>query len=231
MADKNIKKAKKGAKKGFYEVEAPMTSVKISLYGSAPEDFEGKIVTIDLTRNLRGKSFDLRMRVNNHEGKLKATPISLMLAGSYVRRSMRRGADYVEDSFDIKCRDGIVKVKPLLITRRKVSKSVRRMLRENTKKTLESFMKIRNVRELFSDIISNKTQKTLSSKLKKVYPLALCEIRVFEVKENAPFDEYAEGEESKLDEGIEFSEIETAEEIKEEKKEDEEDEEDKEDAE
>jgi ribosomal protein S3AE len=35
--------------------------------------------------------------------------------------------------------------------------------------------------ELFSDIMVGKIQKELSLKLKKIYPLALCEIRILEI--------------------------------------------------
>ena len=38
--------------------------------------------------------------------------------------------------------------------------------------------------ELFEEILSGKLQRELSIKLKKVYPLSLCEIRVLEVKES-----------------------------------------------
>ena len=180
---------KKGMKKGFYEVEAPITAMKISLYGGAPEEFDGKTVILDLTKVLRGKSFELRMRIRNDTGKLAATPISLKLAGSYIRRAMHRGIDYVEDSFESECRDAFVRIKPFLITRKNVSRSVRNALRETTKKQILSYIKIRSLKELFSDIMTNKLQKGMISKLKKIYPLAMCEIRTFEfIKEKKETD-------------------------------------------
>ena len=36
--------------------------------------------------------------------------------------------------------------------------------------------------EIFGDIIKNEVQKNLSLKLKKIYPLSLCEIRIFKVE-------------------------------------------------
>lgn len=168
-------------KKGFYEVEAPMTAQKIHLYGSSLEEFDGRVITLDLTRSLRGRSLELKMKVNLINGKLKATPIITTLVGSYIRRMMRRGADYVEDSFKIDCRDSISKIKPFLVTRNRVSRAVRNALRINAKKYIEGHVKIRTAKEIFSDIITGKLQKGMSVKLKKIYPLALCEIRIFEV--------------------------------------------------
>lgn len=187
-----VKQKSKGAKKSFYEVEAPMTAVKISLYGSSAEEFDGKVVTLDLTKSLRGKSLELRMKVKHDNGKLKAEPVSAKLTGSYIRANMRRGTDYVEDSFIVNCKDSIVSVKPFLIARRSVSRAVRRALREDTRKFLEGYSKIRTIKDLFSEIMANKIQRGMASRLKKIYPLAFCEIRTFEVLGNLNKEEEKE---------------------------------------
>ncbi len=176
-----IQKAKKGIKKDFFEVKAPLTATKILLYGGSAEDFNGKVVKLDLTRSLRGKSLELKFRVKTEGDKLEGVPIQTLLVGSYIRRMMRRGVDYVEDSFETECRDYVIKVKPFFITRRKVSRSVRKNLRETAKKFLIGHLKARNSEEIFGEIISNKLQRQLALKLKKIYPLALCEIRIFEI--------------------------------------------------
>ena len=80
-----------------------------------------------------------------------------------------------------------MKVKPFMLTRQKVSRAVRNALRETARKHLESRLKARNAQEIFSEIMSNRLQKELSLKLKKIYPLAFCVIRVLEiVKEKTP---------------------------------------------
>ena len=195
------KTVKRSMKKEFYDVEAPMTAMKISLYGGNPEEFDGKTIILDLTKSLRGRSFELRMRIKNDNGKLVAVPMNLRLAGSYIRRAMHRGIDYVEDSFNAECRDAIVRIKPFLITRKNVSRAVRKALRETANKYIISYIKIRSIKELFSDIMTNKLQKGIASKLKKIYPLAMSEIRVFEFlkektesKENEVVKETAESE-------------------------------------
>jgi|SRR3990172_3352596 len=182
MAEQTPTKAKKGAKKGFFEVRTPLTATKIQLYGSSADELVGKVVKLDLTRSLKGKNFELRLRtLKSSDGGLEAEPISLELAGSYIRRMMRLGIDYVEDSFVAEMRDGKGRFKPFMITRNKVSRSVRNELRNTAKKFVESYAKTRATREIFTDIITNKLQKELFIRLKKIYPLALCEIRVFEL--------------------------------------------------
>jgi len=97
MADKKTKKLEK---KSFFEVKVPMTSAKIYLYSSSTEALEGKTVNLDLTRSLRGKSLELKAKIKKEGEELVGEPVSIILAGSYVRRMMRKGADYVEDSFN-----------------------------------------------------------------------------------------------------------------------------------
>jgi ribosomal protein S3AE len=174
-------KAKKGVKKTFFEVRTPLTATKIQLYGTSAEELEGKVVKLDLTRSLKGKNFELSLKVVKNEGVLEAEPIGIELLGSYIRRMMRVGIDYVEDSFVAECRDGKARVKPFMITRNKVSRAVRRELRNTARKFVEGHMKTRDTREIFTDIITNKMQKELFIRLKKIYPLALCEIRIFEL--------------------------------------------------
>ena len=180
MAQKQTK-AKKGIKKEFFDVTAPLITTKISLYASEKEELVGKTIKLDLTKSLRGKSLILNLRIKNADNNLIGVPESIELAGSYIAKVMRKGVDYVEDSFDIECRDCFAKIKPFMLTRKRVSRAILNALRKESKEFLLSQLKIRNVHEIFSDIISNKLQKQLSLKLKKIYPLALCEIRIFNI--------------------------------------------------
>ena len=68
-----------------------------------------------------------------------------------------------------------------MITRNKVSRAVRKELKDTGRKFVESYIKTRDSKEVFEDILTNKIQKELFLKLKKIYPLALCEIRIFEL--------------------------------------------------
>jgi len=182
MAKEKIKR-KKGAKKKFFESIIPLTSTKVHLYGYSLEELENKIVKLDLTKNLRGKNLELRTKLKLENGKLNGELLTMKLIPSYIKKIMRRGTSYIEDSFKIDCRDAKLIIKPLMITRKRVSRAVRKTIRNNAKKHLEGKIKIRNTKELFSEIMSGKLQKELSQKIKKIYPLALCEIRHIEVIE------------------------------------------------
>ncbi len=171
----------KTQKKKFFEVRVPLTASKVFLYGSTIEQFNNNVIKIDLTKNLKGKSLELRAKISLENNELVGEPISLELIPSYIRRMMRKGSDYVEDSFILTCKDATLRVKPFMLTRKKVSRAVRNELRNTARKTLESFMTIRNANEIMSEIMTNKIQKELFIKLKKIYPLSLCEIRIVEI--------------------------------------------------
>lgn len=162
--------------KKITEIKVPLLDLIIEV----PEDevFDGKKIRLDLTRMLRGKSIEVTFKINAKENK--AEPEKLRLLQFYTRRLMRRGISYVEDSFPCKCKDALLRVKPFFITRKKVPRSIRNSLRNKARELIETSFKDKTLTEIFSLVLFNKLQKELASKLKKIYPLAVCEIRRIE---------------------------------------------------
>jgi len=169
-------------RKKFFEVDIPIIKKEMHILGYEIEDLNGKLVKYDLTRLLKGKGTIMQLEVNVKDNKATAIPISTKLMPYFLKRVVRKGTNYVEDSFSTKSKNENVKIKFLLVTRRKVSRAVRKALREKAKKELIDYVKNKDPETLFKDILDNKMQKTLSLKLKKIYPLSLCEIRVFIVE-------------------------------------------------
>lgn len=164
-------------KKKWFEVDIPLLKTKVKLIAYSIEELNKRTIKLDLTRQLRGKSIEAIIQVEADNEKAIGSVTRLNLLGFFIRRMMRANIDYVEDSFSCDCIDSVLRIKPFLITRKKVTRAVRKALRENAKKYIEEYAKDRGTEDIFYDIISNKLQKSLSLKLKKVYPLALCEIR------------------------------------------------------
>ncbi len=172
---------KKLVKKKFFDVSVPLTASKVKLYAINEEELNGKMVKIDMTKNLKGKNVELRARVTHKDGKIDSELVSLILLPSYIRRIMRRGIDYIEDSFTTSCKDAEIIVKTFMITRNHVSRNIRKEVRNAARKFLEGYSNIKTVKELFSELMTNKLQRSVSLKVKKIYPLAFCEIRWIEV--------------------------------------------------
>ena len=169
-------------KKRFFDVEMPLIKKETQLQAYEIKDLEGRFIKYDLTRILRGKSMILKSKINVDKEKAIATPIEIKLMPYFLKRMVRKGTDYVEDSFSVECKDAEIKIKPFLITRRRVPRSVRKALRNQAKEELINYVKNKTSEEIFEEIINNRIQKTLSLKLKKTYPLSLCEIRILKIE-------------------------------------------------
>jgi len=180
MAQKTAKVIIK--RKKFQEVEIPLIKSQIELIGNSPEELDNKTIKLDLTRQLRGKSIEAVVQIKIENNKPIAHPKKIRLMPYFIKRMMRKRISYIEDSFETPSQESMLIIKPFLITRKRVSRAVRRALRNRCKNWIEDYVAERKDNEIFSDIFFNKMQKTLSFALKKTYPLSLCEIRVLEIK-------------------------------------------------
>ena len=169
-------------KQRFFDVEIPIINKETQLYAYDIDELDGKTITYDLTRILRGKSVLLTLNVKVEGNKASAYPKEFVILPYFIRRMIRKGVNYVEDSFSAETKDAKVVVKPFLITRKKVSREVMKALREKAREELINYLKSKTSEAIFEELIQSKMQKPLSLKLKKIYPLSLCEIRVFGIK-------------------------------------------------
>lgn len=168
-------------RKKFIEVEIPMLNEKVSVAGPV-EKLKNKTIKIDLSRKLKGRGLDITFQILNRDS-IFAIPKKMKLIKSYIIKMIRKNSSYVEDSFKADCKDIKVTIKPFLITRKKVSKAVCKNLRNTAKTFLIENLKEKNYIEICNEIFQGNLQKELLPKLKKIYPLSFCEIRVFETRE------------------------------------------------
>jgi len=169
-------------RKKFLKVDSPMTRSTIELIGNSPQDLQGTTIKLDLTRQLKGKSVEATVKINVEDDKAIANPTKIKLMPYFIRRMIRKRISYVEDSFETPSQESMIQIKPFLITRKKVSRVVRKTLRNKCKNWIEDYIAEKKDSEIFNEILSNRMQKPLSLMLKKTYPLSLCEIRVLEIK-------------------------------------------------
>jgi ribosomal protein S3AE len=208
-------------RKKFQKVEIPLIKSKIELIANTPKELENRTIKLDLTRQLKGKSVEVTVKVRIEKEQAIARPEKIKLMPYFIRRMIRKRISYVEDSIITPSQNSLLKIKPFLITRKRVSRAVRKTLRNKCKNWLEDYIAEKKDADLFQEVISNKIQKPLSLILKKTYPLSLCEIRSLEIirplkKEEVPkitkktakkqeigIDQLAEIEEEKIKEAEE----------------------------
>jgi len=223
------------AKKKFHALNVEVFNKPIiQIYSENLENELGKKINFDLTRYLKGKSSEAKLVVGKSGSNYIAKFESLKILPFYIKRSVRKGTSYVEDSFVVKVKDAYLRIKPFLLTRKKVHRSVRKSLRENAKSFVEKLLREKTREEVFRLIISLELQRIMNKKLRKTYPLAFCDIRNIEVlnkkvenfeektekKEKISVEKIKESEDEVEDEKIEETEekIEEKDEEKKEKK-------------
>ncbi len=160
----------------FIEVELPIVNHKVDLIANKIEELDNRTVKLDLTRKLRGKNVEFIFKLKVEDGKLIVDPYRIFIFKFFIRRIMRKSIDYVEDSFSANCKNAQLKIKIFLITRKKVPRAVRKALREKAKEEIISEINKQTYEEFFGELLSSRFQKNLSLKLKKIYPLAFCDI-------------------------------------------------------
>ncbi len=198
-------------RKKFIEVEIPILGRKTHLLGYEISDLNGKYITQDLSRILKGKIAEMRGLVIVEGEKATVKPTQIKLLQTFIKRVTRKGTDYAEDSFEITTKDAQIRVKPLLVTRKRVTKKVLKALREKAREWLKEHLSKKDSETIFKELLKNKLQKELSLILKKIYPLSFCDIRQIKV------EKFLEKSEGKTEESEKESSEETSKEGKKEK--------------
>jgi len=175
--------AQEKRKKKFFDVEIPLIGKQTQMQAYELSELSGRFLKHDLTRALRGKSVMLTLKVKVENDIATTVPKKIELMPYFLRRMIRKGTNYVEDSFPTECKNANLRIKPILVTRRKVSRAIRGELRKKMREELINYVKEKESEPLFDDVLKGTVQKVLSLRLKKIYPLALCEIRILESKE------------------------------------------------
>jgi small subunit ribosomal protein S3Ae len=120
--------------------------------------------------------------VKNVKGKLVGEPKKIAFFHQYIRKNVRKGSSYVEDSFVCKTKEGRkLRIKPLLVTRRRISRSLGRALRRRARELVGKFCENATLPQIFNTFIFGILQQDMAKKLRKLYPLSFCEIRMAEV--------------------------------------------------
>lgn len=165
------------AKKKYFDVKLELLDTVIPLQALKPELLENRTIKFDLTGRLKGKGSEVSFIIKKKNDELVGEVHQFKIYPSYIKRLIGRGISIVEDSFTAKAKDCSLRLKLFLITRKKVHRSVRKALRNEARAFLEKGIANKTAVDVFRAIASTILQKTLNKKLKKIYPLAVCELR------------------------------------------------------
>jgi len=171
-----------GERKKVYEIEVVPLKQKFGVLSSDPDKLIGKVMKLDMTRMLRGRSLDVSLVISKEGDQFIAKITALKVPQSYIKRMMRKNISWIEESFVCKTKDLLLRFKPFMITKKSVHRSVRKELRNLTREIITKFAEQYNSEEVFEAVLKGMLQKEITSKLRKIYPLALFEIRRLKVE-------------------------------------------------
>ena len=171
-------------KKKYFDVKLEIFDTLIPLLTYKPEDLEKRTIKFDLTKILRGKNCQAKFIIKKRNDKLIGELYEFKISQSYIRRLIGHNISIVEDSFACatKDKDTTIRIKPFIITRKRVHRTVRKALRNGAREFIKKVVSSKTREEIFKEVISSTFQRQLSKKLKKIYPLAVCEIRIVKVE-------------------------------------------------
>lgn len=140
------------------------------------ESLVGRFINFNLmtlTNDFKKQNIYIKFQIKSLQGSNAVTEIvGYRLIPSAIKRMIRRDSKKIEESFIAETQDKVkVQIKSIIITRMKVKSSVSKAIRAELKESVARYLKKTNFERLVSEIISNKLQSTINSRLSKLYPL------------------------------------------------------------
>jgi len=175
--------------KSWYRIIAP------PLFGEKPvaetlADSEDKLINRvaeismqDLTGDFRKSHIKLYFKVNKVEGSnAHSYFVGHNFTSDYVRRLIRRRRSKIDGIFDVETKDGgLVRVKMLATTEKRIQNSQKHAIRLIMKDTVLAEGKKRSFDEFIKDILDGKISDEIQKRCKSIYPVRRVEVYKTEV--------------------------------------------------
>jgi small subunit ribosomal protein S3Ae len=147
-----------------------------------PKSLIGRCVNVNLMTligNPKKQNVNIKFRINNVTEKNASTEmISYELSNSYVKRMVRKSRSKLDNSFVLESKDKVrFRVKPFVITKNKVQKSVLSAIRKELMVLLEKNVKENNFGSFINGVLLGKFQNDIKKNLNKIYPIVVFELR------------------------------------------------------
>jgi small subunit ribosomal protein S3Ae len=146
-----------------------------------PEKIIGRKIEVSLdtlTGNLKQTHIKILFRINKVEGTEARTEfIGNTMANDYVRRLTRSERDKIDSSFVVKVKTGEeFRVKPFIITIRKIQTSKKKALREIIQEETKKFSEEKDKEEFVKSVVNSELASHCYGACKKVSPIRRIEV-------------------------------------------------------
>ena len=184
-----IKKEKekiKKKKKKWYTILASSEfnkQVIAETISSDPKSLIGRTIKfslMNLTREIKHQNIKIIFSINSvNENNALTEVVGYELVPSFIKRITRTGREKIDNVNTYETKNNIKLVLKLLImTKSKTKRSILSNLRHKSKEFLTAKIQKQDYSELITSLITYTLQKELKSTLSKIYPVAVCDVRV-----------------------------------------------------
>ncbi|MBW2963992.1 hypothetical protein KY363_00895 [Candidatus Woesearchaeota archaeon] len=183
---KKGKTVDKWRKKRYFSILAPKLFQERELGKSLayePGALQGRLLTANLmvlTGNIKRQEINMTFRVAAVKGDTAYTEIhKYEISPAAIKRKVRRHKDRLDESFQCVTKDNkLIRIKPLVLTAVKTSRTVRAALRKAVIQFMINAIRRTDYDTLVLDIINEKLQREVSKSVKKICPVRSVNIRV-----------------------------------------------------
>ncbi len=147
---------------------------------------QGRSITVSmlqLTHDPKKQAVSATFKINGQkEGGLAAEFTGMSIAPSAMKRMVRRNKEKIDDSFSVITSDGKqVQIKPLIVTRGHITRGTMKDIRMRMRNVIAWEVSKSTYEKLSGDVIDHKLQKQVYTAINAIYPIGVCEIRVFKL--------------------------------------------------
>lgn len=151
-----------------------------------PVEMIGKTINLSLmtlTGDLKKQSINVTFKVvGTHDNKAITEIIGYALSPSSIKRFVRRGRARIDTSFVCKTADDkAVRIKPFIVTAFDCSRSLASAIQKRTIECLVREVTKKEYKHVVRDLVEGRLQSRLYDALKKITPLKIASIRIFEI--------------------------------------------------
>lgn len=103
-----------------------------------------------------------------------------------IKRLVRKGKKRVDMSFTAHTKDGKkIRLKPFMLVKYSIKSSAATKVQHTLKHFLSDYSKKNTFEDILTGLISGKLQDEMSKRIRKIYPVKICEIRSAEIEEES----------------------------------------------
>lgn len=151
-----------------------------------PAEMVGKTINLSLmtlTGDLKKQSINVMFKVvGTHDNKAITEVVGYALSPSSIKRFVRRGRARIDTSFVCKTADDkAVRIKPFIVTAFDCSRSLASAIQKRTIECLVREVTKKEYKHVVRDLVEGRLQSRLYDALKKITPLKIASIRIFEI--------------------------------------------------